>query len=104
MKIEDLAFSVCLGRTVFYSKVKKLVGISPVELLRQIRIQRAEDMVAKSTQTFTQIAYTVGFRDSRYFGKCFKQQTGFTPSEYRERAQGANTAVEKEEQIIGQQS
>lgn len=104
LKIEDLAFSVCLGRTVFYSKVKKLVGISPVELLRQIRIQRAEDMVAKSTQTFAQIAYSVGFSDSRYFGKCFKQQTGFTPSEYRERAQGANTAVEKEEQIIGQQS
>lgn len=87
LKIEELAFAVCLGRTVFYNKVRKLVGISPVELLRQIRIQRAEDMVAKSNEPYSRIAYAVGFNDPRYFGKCFKAQTGLTPSEYRERSQ-----------------
>ena len=84
LKIEDLASAVCLGRTVFYNKVKTLVGMSPVELLRHIRIQRAEEMVAKSNEPFSQIAYAVGFSDSRYFGKCFKKQTGLTPSDYRE--------------------
>lgn len=87
LRIEDLAFAVCLGRTVFYNKVRTLVGMSPVELLRQIRIQRAEDMVAKSNEPFSRIAYSVGFSDPRYFGKCFKQQTGLTPSEYRESSQ-----------------
>ena len=84
LKIEDLASALCLGRTVFYNKVKTLVGMSPVELLRHIRIQHAEDMVAKSNEPFSQIAYAVGFSDPRYFGKCFKKQTGLTPSEYRE--------------------
>lgn len=84
LKIEDLASAVFLGRTVFYNKIRTLVGMSPVELLRHIRIQRAEDMVAKSNEPFSQIAYAVGFSDSRYFGKCFKKQTGLTPSEYRE--------------------
>lgn len=84
LRIEDLASALCLGRTVFYNKVKTLVGMSPVELLRHIRIQHAEDMVAKSTMPFSQIAYAVGFSDPRYFGKCFKKQTGLTPSEYRE--------------------
>lgn len=86
LKIEDLASAVCLGRTVFYSKVRKLLGVSPVELLRQIRIQRAEELVAKSREPYSRIAYAVGFNDPRYFGKCFKAQTGLTPSEYRERS------------------
>lgn len=86
LRIEDIASALCLGRTVFYNKVKTLVGMSPVELLRHIRIQHAEDMVAKSAMPFSQIAYAVGFSDPRYFGKCFKKQTGLTPSEYRERA------------------
>ncbi|MBQ8128214.1 MAG: response regulator [Prevotella sp.] len=85
LRIEDIASALCLGRTVFYNKLKTLVGMSPVELLRHIRIQHAEDMVAKSAMPFSQIAYTVGFSDPRYFGKCFKKQTGLTPSEYRER-------------------
>lgn len=85
LKVEDLAQAVCLGRTAFYNKVKALVGISPVELLRHIRIRHAEDMVAKSQEPFSQIAYAVGFSDTHYFGKCFKKQTGLTPSEYRER-------------------
>ena len=84
LKVEDLAQAVNLGRTAFYNKVKALVGISPVELLRHIRIRHAEDMVAKSQEPFSQIAYAVGFNDAHYFGKCFKKQTGLTPSEYRE--------------------
>ena len=84
LRIEDLAAALCLGRTVFYNKVRTLVGMSPVELLRHIRIQHAEVMVAKSNEPFSQIAYAVGFSDPRYFGKCFKKQTGLTPSEYRE--------------------
>ena len=86
LKIDDLANAVNMGRTVFYNKVKTIVGMSPVELLRHIRIQHAEDMIAKSNEPFSQIAYAVGFSDSRYFGKCFKKQTGLTPSEYRDQS------------------
>ena len=91
LKIEDLATAVCLGRSVFYNKVKSIVGMSPVELLRHIRIKHAEDMVSKSNEPFSQIAYAVGFSDARYFGKCFKKETGLTPSEYRDRSSSAST-------------
>lgn len=89
LMIEDLANAVCLGRTTFFLKLKSLVGMSPVEFLRHIRIQHAEELVAKTSDSFSQIAYAVGFNDSRYFGKCFKKQTGMTPSEYRERRKAA---------------
>lgn len=85
LKIEDMAEAVHLGRTVFYGKIKALVGMAPFDFLRHVRMQRAEDLVAKSKMSFSQIAYAVGFTDPKYFTKCFKKETGMTPSEYREK-------------------
>lgn len=83
LKIEDLADAVHLGRSVFYGKIKSIVGMTPVDFVRHIRMQRAEVLIAKSDYSFSQIAYMVGFSDPKYFGKCFKKETGMTPSEYR---------------------
>ena len=83
MKIEDMADAVGLGRTVFYGKIKSLVGVSPSDFLRQVRMKRAEQLVAHSKMTFAEIAYSIGFTDPKYFSKCFKKETGMTPSEYR---------------------
>lgn len=86
LKIEDLADAVRLGRSVFYGKIKSMVGMTPVDFVRHIRMQRAEELIAKSNYPFSQIAYMVGFSDPKYFSKCFKKETGMTPSEYREKA------------------
>lgn len=83
LKIEELAEAVNLGRTVFYGKIKSLVGVSPSDFLRHIRMQRAAELIAKSKMNFSQIAFNVGFSDPKYFTKCFKKETGMTPSEYR---------------------
>lgn len=85
LRIEDMAEAVGLGRTVFYEKVRELVGISPSDFLRQVRMQRAKQLVSKSKMTISEIAYSVGFTDPKYFTKCFKKETGMTPSEYRTR-------------------
>ena len=83
LKIEELADAVHLGRSVFYGKVKAIVGMTPVDFVRHIRMQRAQELIVKSTYSFSQIAYMVGFSDPKYFSKCFKKVTGKTPSEYR---------------------
>ncbi|MBQ7420964.1 MAG: response regulator, partial [Prevotella sp.] len=89
LRIEDLATAVHLGRTVFYGKLKSIVGMTPVDFLKHIRIQRAEQLVANSDENFSQIAYAVGFSDPKYFSKCFKKQTGMTPSDYRQRTKSS---------------
>jgi len=86
LKVDDLAEAVHLGRTVFYGKLKAIVGMSPVDFLRRLRMQRAEYLIANSDEAFSQIAYAVGFSDPKYFSKCFKKETGLTPSEYRAKA------------------
>lgn len=87
LKIEDLASAVSLGRSVFYGKIKSIVGMTPVDFVRHIRILRAEEMITKSNYSFSQIAYAIGFSDPKYFSKCFKKETGMTPSEYRDKAE-----------------
>ncbi len=94
LKIEELAEAVNLGRTVFYGKVKSLVGMSPSDFLRHIRMQRAADLIAGSKLNFSQIAFNVGFSDPKYFTKCFKKETGMTPSEYRAHAKRKKDASE----------
>lgn len=83
LRIEDMAEAVGLSRTVFYERIRNLMGVSPSDFLRQLRMQRACQLVAASKLSFSQIAYSVGFADPKYFTKCFKKYTGMTPSEYR---------------------
>ena len=86
LKIEELAEAVNMGRTVFYGKIKALVGMSPSDFLRRLRLQRAQELIANSRMSFSQIAFAVGFSDPKYFTKCFKKETGMTPSEFRSKA------------------
>ena len=85
MKVEDMAAAVNMGRSVFYSKVRAMTGMAPVDFVRQLRIRRAAELLERSQYTISQIAYQVGFTDPKYFSKCFKKDTGQTPSEYREK-------------------
>lgn len=85
LRIEDLADAVHLGRSVFYGKIKSISGMTPVDFLRHIRMKRAEELIRRSNYPFSQIAYKVGYSDPKYFSKCFKKETGMTPSEYREK-------------------
>lgn len=86
LKIEELAEAVNLGRTVFYGKIKSLVGMPPSDFLRHLRLKRAEELITKSKMNLSQIAYNVGFSDPKYFTKCFKKEMGMTPSQYRQNA------------------
>lgn len=83
MKIDDLSAAIGMGRSTFYGRLKQIADMSPNDFLRHVRMERAQQLVANSTMPFSQVAYATGFADPKYFGKCFKKQTGMSPSEYR---------------------
>lgn len=83
--VDDLVAGLAVSRSVFFKKLKSLTGLAPVEFIREMRIHRAAQLIVQGEYTMTQIAYMVGISDSRYFSKCFKQQMGMTPTEYKER-------------------
>lgn len=82
--VEDLARSFAMGRTVFYNKVKTILGITPIEFINEVRIKRAVQLLNNGERNISQVAYTTGFNDPKYFSRCFKKHTGMTPVQYRE--------------------
>ncbi|GAO31191.1 hybrid sensor histidine kinase/response regulator transcription factor [Geofilum rubicundum] len=81
--VDDLVNEMALSRSVFFKKLKALTGLAPIEYIREMRLQRAVQLIESSQYNMTQIAYMVGLNDPRYFSKCFKQRFGVTPSEYK---------------------
>ncbi len=83
LSVEELARQMGFSRSALFKKIKILTGLAPIELIKNIRIQQAVELIKEGQQNLTQIAYTTGFSDSHYFSKCFKQAYGMTPSEYK---------------------
>jgi transcriptional regulator GlxA family with amidase domain len=51
------------------------------EFIRSVRIKRAVQMLEQKKMTVSEVAYEVGFKDIAYFRRCFKNQTGKSPSD-----------------------
>ena len=83
LKMEDLGETVGLSRVQLYRKVKAITGLSPVELLRQMRLQQGYVLLSTTNKTVQEIAHEVGFGTPGYFSKCFRQQYGKYPMELR---------------------
>lgn len=103
LKVDDMAVAQSMGRSTFYARLKQIADMSPNDFLRHVRMKRAEDLVRESTMTFSQIAYSVGFSDPKYFGKCFKKHTGFSPSEYRKKHAAEAPDGERQHEENGQE-
>jgi AraC-like DNA-binding protein len=68
----------------YYYKVLKAGNEENLpKLINKIRIERAIEILADTNKSISETGYEVGFSDSRYFGKVFKEYTGKTPSDYR---------------------
>lgn len=83
LTIDDFAVQLGVSRTILYRKMKSIVGVSPVDFIREIRIKRAVQLLDSGEYNISQIAYQTGFSDPKYFSKCFKKQTGMNPTEYK---------------------
>jgi signal transduction histidine kinase/ligand-binding sensor domain-containing protein/CheY-like chemotaxis protein/AraC-like DNA-binding protein len=80
--IEAVAESLNMGRSTFYKKFKSLTNVAPVEFMREMRLKRAKQLLDAGENNISEIAYTVGFNNGKYFSTCFKDQYQLSPSEY----------------------
>lgn len=85
LTVDRLVIEAGISRSALFKKIKTLIGISPMELIKNIRLKKAAELIKEGSDNFTQIAYKTGFNDSQYFSKCFKQIYGVTPTEYKQK-------------------
>jgi len=78
-----LARELLMSRSSLYMKIKAITGESVSIFVRNIRLKKAAEMLKQQKHSVTEIAYNVGFNQTQYFSKCFKEVFGMTPSEYR---------------------
>ena len=74
--VEDLAKSLSISRVQLYRKVKAILGISISEHINNIRLEKSKELLLKSKQNISEIAYAVGFSSPYYFSNVFKNKFG----------------------------
>ena len=72
-----------LSRVQLYRKIKSITGSSPVEILRNARLNRAYQLLLTTDKSVSEVAYAVGFTAPSYFTKCFKDEYGKVPGDVR---------------------
>ncbi len=63
---------------------KNQTGQSVVSYITQYRMDRAAALLKNTNQSITEIASSVGYDDSNYFSRLFKQHMKISPKDYRQ--------------------
>lgn len=81
--VELLADKMCLSPSQLNRKLQAIIDEAPGQLIRNIRLQRAADLIKQNGGSLTDICFQTGFNDQTYFSKAFKNQFGCSPSSYK---------------------
>ncbi len=83
ISLEILAEVSGLSGSSFRRCFHDTIGISPINYLLKLRLEKATILLDTSDLSISEIAYKTGFSDSNYFIRQFKNFTGTTPLKYR---------------------
>jgi signal transduction histidine kinase/DNA-binding response OmpR family regulator len=79
--VVELSMDLGMSRSQLYRKLSALTGYSPNEVIRNMRLERAKQLLLRKAGTVSEIAYLCGFSAPAYFVKCFREYFGMTPGE-----------------------
>ena len=82
-KQDDFMKEMGMSRTQLTEKIKELTGFTPISLIMEVRLKTAYNSIVSAQEKLriSDVAYSVGFNDAKYFGTCFRKKYGLTPKE-----------------------
>ncbi|MBU2884766.1 response regulator [Gilvimarinus agarilyticus] len=83
LSVEFLGDQIGMSRSQIYRKLHAITGFSPNQLIRELRLVRAMDLLKNNSGTVSEIAYMVGFNTPNYFNTCFNKKYGTPPGEVK---------------------
>ncbi|MCD0466019.1 two-component regulator propeller domain-containing protein [Flavobacterium sp. ENC] len=81
LTVELLSSKIFLSRSQLYRKIKTLTGVSVNEFIRNVRLEKAKQLIEKGNNNINEISYKVGFTSPSYFTKCYKIKYGHLPTQ-----------------------
>lgn len=82
--IQYFADKVHLSSHYLSDLLKKETGQSAKEYINEFVVNKAKTLLLGTSDSVSEIAYTLGFNYPHYFSRLFRSKTGMTPKEYRE--------------------
>jgi AraC-like DNA-binding protein len=83
LSLEELSKKANLSKFHFCRSFKKSTGMSPMQFVTHLRINRAKELLRRKNNNISRIAIEVGFNDFSNFIRHFKKLTGVTPKTFR---------------------
>lgn len=80
--MDEYSSSVAMSQSQLYRKTVALCDLSPNNLLKEYRLEKARELLKKKNQNITEVAFNSGFNSPSYFTKCFKKKYGILPMAY----------------------
>jgi len=85
LNLAVVANYVSLNYYYFSHIFKKITGMSFMDFLLKVRVEKAKELLKNTEDKVIDIAFKVGFQDPKHFTKSFKKVTGISPTQYRRR-------------------
>src|SRR5688572_18809877 len=84
--VTELADAMNMSRSNLLRKVKKSTDLPVNQLIREVRLKRAMELLQNSASNVSEVSHQVGFNSTSYFIKCFREHYGFPPGEAAKRS------------------
>ena len=83
IRLDDLAATAIMSKNSLLRAFNRCYGSTPIDYLIRYRLEKARELLVTTRQSITEIAFAVGFSDSSYFGRKFRDQYSVSPRIYR---------------------
>jgi len=82
-KVEELAKTLFMSDRQLERKIKEITGMTPNNFIKKVRLQHAKELLQKGiVTTVTEAAQKVGYSQTKYFTKLFKDEYGDSPAKF----------------------
>jgi signal transduction histidine kinase/ligand-binding sensor domain-containing protein/DNA-binding response OmpR family regulator len=81
----ELSKTIGISRVHLHRKLKAIANYSPNEFIKNIRLQKAGELLLKKEFTISEVCYKVGFNSPAYFSSCFKTYYKMSPTDFIEK-------------------
>jgi LacI family transcriptional regulator len=85
IRVGDVLGAVPVSRRSLERRFRAALGRGIGEEIRRVHVDRAKNLLARTELPMAQVAVQAGFTEPRHLSVVFRQETGMTPSAYRQR-------------------